>query len=218
MDQLQTEKLIAHEVARYKQWLLGATKPRTTLLPKATFGEHPDRSCSLKNRKFVKYLQWEDQDFGINLGWTDDATDETGNKVARWFFARNGSSEQPIRFGETVAVGYGKSPSFLRYEERTTGINLGWTEEPAFEWKLLGGPADDPVHTQEWIAIFNQKDGECLVAFDRNVGGDVGWPSSRRWGTQITDELEDLAEGLTEAGWKAAQAAATKALLTAALA
>ena len=104
---------------------------------------------------------------------------------------RNGKSEEPIRFGETIALGNGGDPSFLRYEERTVGINLGWSKTPVFEWKLLGGKIGDPVHTQEWIAIYNPnpEDGECLIFFDRTVGGDIGWPSSKTWGQQFGEKV-----------------------------
>jgi len=173
-------------VDQYKQWLLGATKPRTLVVPKTKFEEHPDRNYSLKNRK-ASYLQHEKQTFGINLGWTDDAKDSTGDKVARWFFTRSGNNPGPVQYGETIAIGNGGKPSFLEFEDRAVGINLGWSENPSFEWKLLGGKIGDPVNTQDLIAIFNEKseDGECLIFFDRTVGGDIGWPSSKTWTKQL---------------------------------
>ena len=77
----------------YKQWILGATKPSTPVLPNANFHEHSDRTYSLKNKVTHHYLQHETEQFGINLGWTDDGTNQTGDKVARWFFARNGTGQ-----------------------------------------------------------------------------------------------------------------------------
>jgi hypothetical protein len=196
-------------IEMYKQWMIGATKPRSPVLPKETFKENPERNYNLKGKAIRKYLQHEKQTFGINLGWTDNATNETGNKVARWFFVRNGQSEEPIRFGETIALGNGGDPSFLRYEERPVGINLGWSKTPVFEWKLLGGKIGDPVYTQEWIAIYNSKaeNGECLIFFDRTVGGDIGWPSSKTWGEQFGERF-----------WKEVKEQALKVLLTAAAA
>src|SRR5262245_60471478 len=131
---------LEQEVAEgYKQWMIGATKPRGPVLLKATFGQHPERNYNLKNKNIRRYLQHEKQIWGINLGWTDDGRNETGNKVARWFFVRNKTNALPLRFGETIALGNGETPSFIRYEQRAVGINLGWSDTPVFEWKLLGG-------------------------------------------------------------------------------
>jgi hypothetical protein len=175
----------------YKQWILGATKPRGPVLPKATFQEHPERNYSLKNKITHHYLQHEEEQFGINLGWTDDGSNATGDKVARWFFTRNGTTQAPIEFGETIALGNGEKPSFVKYEERTFGINLAYSDTPVFEWKILGGKKGDPVSTQSWIVLFNEKGGECLIYFDRTVGADIGWPSSKTWSDQLGDLIED---------------------------
>lgn len=107
------EQLVMNEIKRYKQWMMGATKPKALVLPKAALDEYPERSYNLKNNTIRKYLQHEEQTFGINLGWTDDGSNETGDRVSRWFFANNDNANMPIRFGETIALGNGKSPTFL---------------------------------------------------------------------------------------------------------
>ena len=189
----EDERIASRIVKECKQWIFGATKPRTVIWPKQRFEEHPDRSYSLKSLVPKKFLQHEDQTWGVNLGWTDDATAQTGAKVARWFFARNGSAGGPIRYGETVALGNGQNPSFLKLEQRTVGINLSFSGSPAFEWKILGGKIGDPVHTQELVVIFNERseNGECLMYFDRTKGGDIGWPSSRTWSDQVEGRLKE---------------------------
>ena len=202
-------ELVNNEIKRYKQWMIGATKPQAKVLPQAAFIENSARNYNLKGSAIRKYLQYEKQPFGINLGWTDDGSNETGDKVSRWFFDRGGNSESPIKFGEEIAIGYGKSPSFIHYDNRRIGINLSWSDEPVFEWKLLGGKIGEPVHTQEWIAIFNGKSKECLIYFDRDAGGDIGWPSSQTWG----EALRDLAGEITEKAWNEAKKAAVTALL-----
>ncbi|MFZ4660547.1 MAG: hypothetical protein ACOYNY_26295 [Caldilineaceae bacterium] len=202
-------ELVDSEIKRYKQWMIGATKPRTQLLSLAAFAENSTKRYNLKGSAIRKYLQHEEQTLGINLGWTDDGSNETGDRVSRWFFARNGDGDLPIKYGEKIAIGYGKSPSFIHYEKRTIGINLDWANNPVFEWKLLGGKIGAPVHTQEWLAIYNEKSKECLIYFDRSAGGDIGWPSSQTWG----DVLEDLAETITKEAWEQAKKAAVTALL-----
>ena len=62
-----------------------------------------------------------------------------------------------------------------------------------FEWKLLGGRVGTPVNAKNPVAIYNAKAGSAgspgnfLIHFDRNVGGDIGWPDSKRWESQIVE-------------------------------
>ena len=107
-----------------KQWKVNRPSKPSRLLPKSGFGGPADRSYTLKNGKVRKFLQHEEQSVGINLGWTDDAEPSTGAKVARWFFARSGASDKPLVYGETLAIGNGGSPSFIRNKKRTAGIDL----------------------------------------------------------------------------------------------
>ncbi|HVQ91931.1 MAG TPA: hypothetical protein VMU51_12930 [Mycobacteriales bacterium] len=195
------EKLAEH----YKQWMIG-TDQSGFVLPKARFTDSASRSYNLKNARIRKFLQHEKQTFGINLGWTDDAEPETGRKVARWFFARSGPDTGPIKFGETIAIGNGMDPSFIHYEHRTVGINLSWSNTPVFEWKILGGKPGQPVEVHKYWAIFNTKSegGEVFIFFDRTVGGDIGWPSSKTWGAQLKDLGMDLAESAAKQAGKAA--------------
>lgn len=180
------DKSVATEVDNLKQWTIGVQQAANFVLPKSSFAGPADRNYNLKNKMLRKYLQHEDQTFGINIGWTDDAEPQTGVKVARWFFTRKGKDNGPIRYGETIAIGNGGQPSFVRYDERTVGINLSFSDSPAFEWKILGGKFGDPVKTKELVALYNEKSegGECLMYFDRNIGGDIGWPSTRRFEDQ----------------------------------
>jgi hypothetical protein len=178
----------------FKQWTILAdhTPKGGPVRPKTRFEGPANRNYQLKNKVPRKFLQWEDQ-IGMNIGWTDDAEPSTAKKVQRWFFMRDGENETPIRYGELLAIGNGKQPSWVHYEERTVGVNLQWHDRPSFEWKLLGGRRGQPVKTGEYLAIYNTKDKECFLYMDRTVGGDVGWPSSKTWGQQFTDKIGDLA-------------------------
>ena len=183
---------IAALAAEFTQWFLANGKAGP-VLPKDKFSVHPERNFSVKGSRPRKFLQHENQTFGINLGWTDNASPATEAKVSRWFVDRPGTDTAPIRYGETVALANGGSPSFLRYAERTVGINLEWSETPVFEWKLLGGRVGTPVNAKNPVAIYNARAGSAgspgnfLIHFDRNVGGDIGWPDSKRWESQIVD-------------------------------
>ncbi len=177
-----------------KQWKISTPTAPTRLWPKPNFDGPAERNYTLKNKRVRKFLQNETQRFGINLGWTDDAEPVTAAKVARWFFARNGGASGPLVYGETVAIGNGRKPSFIRYEQRTVGINLGWSDTPVCEWKLVGGPAGTEIDPTRYLAIYNEKAEEFLVFFDRTAGGDIGWPSSQTWGAQLSGELLEYAK------------------------
>ena len=173
-----------------KQWRVGSDQPRL-LLPKSNFNGPSTRNYTLKGTVLRKFLQWEHQDWGINLGWTDDAEPATAARVKRWFFTRSGAGDGPIRYGETIAIGNGGDPSFIRYAPRPFGINLKWSDGPVFEWRILGGRIGQAVRTNDPVAIYNAKNGQCLIYFDQNVGGDIGWPTSERWEDQVTDAISD---------------------------
>lgn len=191
MDQLTTTNEDVAQLAReFTQWFLAGGKAGP-VQPKATFAQNPERNFSLKGSVPRKFLQWEKQTFGINLGWTDNASPDTGKRVSRWFVDRPGTASGPIRYGELVSLGYGITPSFLHYAHRTVGINLDWSDNAVFEWKLLGGAIGAEINTRAPVAIYNSKAGSAaspgsfLMHFDRTVGGDIGWPDSRTWGEQL---------------------------------
>jgi hypothetical protein len=76
-----------------KQWKLDSLVSTTRLLPKANFESALERNYTLKNKIVRKFLHHEVQTFGVNLGFTDNASLETGKKAARWFFTRNGRAD-----------------------------------------------------------------------------------------------------------------------------
>jgi hypothetical protein len=184
-----------------KQWVLGGAG---ALRPKRKFDGSPERNFNLRGLKIDRYLQHEEQRFGINLGWTDDASAKTAAKVARWFFARESSDDGALRYAETIALANGGDPSFVHYEDRTAGVNLGWPKTSVYEWKILGGAAGTPVQAGQKVALFNEKANECLIYFDRTAGGDIGWPTSQRWEDQLKAQAV-----------KAGKEAAKKAVLAA---
>jgi hypothetical protein len=197
-------------VEELKQWKFSSPAKPPHLLPKSSFEGPADRNYTLKNSKVRKFLQNEKQSFGINLGWTEDAEPATATKVARWFFARNGAGDGPLRHGETVAIGNGKQPSFIRNEKRSVGINLGWSDTPVFEWKLAGGPAGTTIDPNAYLAIYNENASEFLIFFDRTAGGDIGWPSSETWGEQLKGKLLEEAKKAALQALLAAVAASPK--------
>jgi hypothetical protein len=199
----QTTTSPAAEVAGYlKQWMFDPNHTHHPLCAKPDFNGPADRNTNLKNSFTRKFLQWEEQTFGINLGWTSDAESATAVKVSRWFFTRPTDDSSPIRYGQSVALGYGTSPSYIYYAERTFGINLDWSSTPRFDWKLLGGKTGEEVRSGDWLALYSQTAQDCLIYFDRTVGADIGWPGSETW-TQV---IEDAVMQAIKDHWKEAVA------------
>jgi hypothetical protein len=179
----------AETAAAYlKQWMFDPNHPHHYLYAKSSFSGPASRNTNLKNKLERRFLQWESQTFGINLGWTDDASASTAVRVSRWFFTRSDTTH-PIRYGDRVAMGYGTDPSYIRYAERTFGINLDWSSTPKYEWKILGGKIGTPVRSGDWLAIYNTVTRQPLIYFDRTVGADIGWPDSETWGDQVYDAV-----------------------------
>ena len=174
-----------------KQWtFLGSEAGEVT--SKTSFDGPADRNYALKNKQVRKFLQHEKMGPGvINLGWTDDAEPATAKRVTRWFIARKNATGGPVRYGEAVALGYGITPSFICNAHRTVGVDLEWSKSPVFEWKVLGGNLGSEVQTGDWVALYNDRAKECLLFFDRTVGGDIGWPSSKTWGAQLEDRVRE---------------------------
>ncbi len=182
----ETSPDVTKAIAAFRQWaFLVPNGTKVPMRPKSAFDGPADRNYNLFNHNARHYLQWEDQTWGINLGWTDDTSHATATRVRRWFIDNPGPDLGNVRYGDLVALGNGKAPSFLHYAKRTVGINLDWSTAPRHEWRVLGGRIGTTVHTTDRVALFNEDADEFLIYFDRSLGGDIGWPSSKTFTDQI---------------------------------
>lgn len=184
-------KMVRDITSHFQEWMISPGS-NGYIYPKMSWNFSPDRNYSLKGLKPRKFLQYEKQRFGINLGWTDNASAKTRREKTRWFFARPGSLRAPIKYGEKIAIGYGKSPSFIKYAKRDFGINLDWSKQPSYEWIILGGAEGQPVRTgKDRVVLFNTKHLEPMLYFERTVGGHIGWPDSQKWWDAAKDWAKD---------------------------
>lgn len=154
------------------QWKLGNLAGPSTDI-------RPGKRYLLKNTTNRHFLHYKKQGTfgGINLGFSDDAEPSTAAKVVQWeIINRQGT---PVKYDEPVALRC--RDGYLRYGRREVGINLHWSDSPVYEWRLLGGKPGTPVKTGTAFSIFNlhTADGEPLIYFRREIGGNIGWPSSR---------------------------------------
>jgi hypothetical protein len=167
----ETGKTVQEAIERFKAWTLGGGKSpgagqQVDTLDK--WREDSGLSFNLKHRNQKRYLQWEEQTFGVNLGYSDDASPQTARAKARWFFKRP-SGSGPVWYGEAVAMGFGTHPSFYKYANTAIGVNVENTGTPSYEWRFIGGSgtAGTPVKTGEWPAIYNDIKGNFRAYFDR---------------------------------------------------
>ena len=135
------------------------------------------------------FLTYEKVPVGVNLGFKSSGDNKT-------HFRLPDSQEREILSGESIALGIGGKPSFLRYKSRSVGINLDWSETPVFEWRIIGPELNKPIRENMPVAIINDKvqpDPDFLIYFKRVVGADVGWTSSPGFWDQVRSAAEKVA-------------------------
>jgi hypothetical protein len=150
----------------------------------------PGQRYLLKNSTNRHFLHYKGQAWcAINLGFSDDAEPSTAAKVVQWeFLNRNRTS---LKYDEPAALRC--RDGYVHYGHRDCGINLRWSDNPVFEWRLLGRPPGTPVRTGEWLCIFNMhgENGEPMIYMQRELGGNFGWPSSKTLRQQGLDWAKD---------------------------
>lgn len=125
-----------------------------------------------------EYLTWEKVPIGINLGYTSDPN------VNKTHFRLPDGAEREILSGEPVAFGIGLGEAFLKYASRDAGINLTWSKNPVFEWKIFGSnnQVGTPIPENTFVAIVNESvkpTPDFFIHFGRPPGmADVGWTTS----------------------------------------
>ena len=129
-----------------------------------------------------KYLTYDSGNVaGVNVGYTSDPENK------RIHFRLPDNSEREILTGEPVAFGIGGGAAFLQYQHQPVGINLTYSQDPIFEWRICGGEQKgEPIPLGSWVALLNERvqpTPDFLVYFARlggpPVGGaDIGWTTS----------------------------------------
>ncbi|MBI5301130.1 MAG: hypothetical protein HY868_03260 [Chloroflexi bacterium] len=187
------------------QWMIFQAGTTGPVLPAKAFSEDLVNKYALKNTKINQFLRYAHQTFGINL-------DKTSQQIERWIFTRCNDNTEPIKYGETIAIGTGGQPTWINFEVRTYGINLKFKNDPSCEWRIIGGPIGTPVKTGDRVGLFNEKskaspteNGEFLIHFDRTLGhADLGWPTSQtlldNLGDFFKDNWEDIVKYLLGEG------------------
>ena len=127
-----------------KQWMLDPNhQHHRPLRPKTPFSGPDDHTHSLLNQRTRTFLRRQ-QTSGVRLGGT-------ATTVTRWFFTRASEDHSPLRYGEPLAMGYGTNPAYLHYQRHSVGADLAWSDQPRFEWELLGRVSGQPARLRRLV-------------------------------------------------------------------
>lgn len=148
---LSVDQAITKLADSYKIWTIGAGRTQQ-VLPQQAFREGADRNYNLKGSPPRKYLQWEEQTFGINLGWST-------TPVHEWQLL-GGINGTPVRCGDRLAIhnlkaGSPRTPGVLiHFDGRSAGTSGGPTARPGGSRPRTSWPAwpVKPSRSSSWTS------------------------------------------------------------------
>ena len=112
---------------------------------------------NLTNRKALGYGE---RRYGINLVWGASSSNIT--------FQRRAGSEWSLLQGEPLAI-HVDGGRWLKFREgRPNGVDLDWSDQPVYEWYVLGGEPGRQIDGE--IALWNRSAGDYLVYGHQNFG------------------------------------------------
>ena len=152
----------ASQLNNEKDWLIGQSTDQP--IPNGSY-------TKLVNRTIHMCLTYYQRLFGINLGWINCNWIGPNIRFVRESFT---GDQRPLRFGERLAIhvpGHG----YLRYGQRTFGINLVWSKTPSYEWEIRGGVRGSKVLTGIPVAIYNRAESDTLIYCKRKYGINLHW-------------------------------------------
>ncbi|MCK4743618.1 MAG: hypothetical protein KAT25_07340 [Sulfuriflexus sp.] len=183
-----------NNMAESKEWVIGANPGAGGYLYTKTKWKGPkDYNYNLKGLVIRKFFHYEKQGSlgGINLGWTNNASAETGKKRAKWYFTRSSNAKGPIKYGEYLAIAW-HNTGYIYYASRNSGINLKWSKKPHYQWQILGGRNGTPVRRgKDKVIIYNTRHKYPMIYYKRKGAGHIGWPDSTDW--SVRGQVRDSA-------------------------
>jgi hypothetical protein len=143
-----------------------------------------------------QYFTYAKPRFGINVGFARNNNDR------KIHLRLPSGREEEIRTGDLIAFGLGGGDAFFRYAKRTVGINLEYSKNPVFEWRIFDetGEIGRPIAMGTSVAIVNinvKPSPDFFIYFERPAGANVGWTTSPGWWDKVK-ELTPLAKQALE--------------------
>jgi hypothetical protein len=132
-------------------------------------------AIGLYNNTIKEWLKYGHQDVGINLNWT--GLPDSSIRIVR----QDGAG--PVRYGDQFAVYIQQTENvgkYIKYQSRDDdGINIGWSDTPAYEWTATGGGAGSPVYFNQPFGLKNvnsNPNSEVVYCHRRNpFAAQVRW-------------------------------------------
>jgi hypothetical protein len=145
----------------------------------------PGRSFALFTAAPDQFVAYGRREYGINLKWIPRKQQHDFGAPANFAVSRSSGSDDPIRYGEAVALKE-QTGGYIGYKTRRYGINLDFSNQPSFEWEVRGGRIGELVtYTKTGdsafnisdvvIGLFNRKAGCFVVSGQREYGIDLVW-------------------------------------------
>lgn len=138
-----------------KQWTAGGASP--TL----------NTSYSFKNLVNNSYVKYGSRTFGINLVW--------GSSSAQWTFMPRAPPNtrdhrrRPMVQNEPVAIYNSVKRAYLVYGSQTWGVNLTWSRNPVYEWRV-----ETDARTGR-ASLYNTDARDYVVYGERSFGINLRW-------------------------------------------
>jgi hypothetical protein len=124
----------------------------------------------LLNRTLFRKVRYGERPVGINLNWglTGGATNIRFEKLE--------DDGRPLHYNGSVAI-HIDDGGYLHQEWRSFGVELGWSSEPVYHWRIHGPDviSGRPVRTNYEIAIYSKPMRGWLIQREQMFGIDLGW-------------------------------------------
>jgi hypothetical protein len=114
------------------------------------------------------------------------AVERAAEAFMQWTTLSPDGATVEIKPGKALPAQKQHQPALPLQQGADIGVNLGFsndagpkTARKVMHWELLNRDRT-PVKTRDWLCICNMHGdpGEPLIYFEREIGGNVGWPSS----------------------------------------
>ncbi|MDC0744150.1 hypothetical protein [Polyangium mundeleinium] len=126
-------------------------------------------SYNLLNPYLQQYIRYKVREYGIDLVWSPNPVSPRPIR-----FRKYSGVVGPVKYDERIAISV-EGGGYLRYQEREYGINLVWSNEPAYEWRLRGGTAGNNVRIGSSVILWNDVIHNSVVYCHREYGINLRW-------------------------------------------
>jgi hypothetical protein len=121
-------------------------------------------------RNGFQAVVYQKREYGINLSWA-------GRPPARIRLLPDPAQRDTalVRHRTRVAIEV-TDGGYLKYREREYGINLDWSQTPAYEWEVRGdGIVRLPTRAGMAVGLFNTVANDYVVYCEREYGINLRW-------------------------------------------